>query len=308
MNWYHRFKPMLAADCSEYLGNLRYPLMGSFKIDGIRAVVLESNSWPLSRSLKHIPNRYTCEKLSTMVPELMHLDLELVCLDPEGSVMPFNENSSAIMTQAGEFPLRAFIHDYIDRDVAASIRYERILEKQKLLKEQGAWPEFLHILEQRTLHDEAEVLAFYEQAINMGYEGIMLKDPHGFYKFGRSTLKEGLLLKLKATSDSEAVVVGFEELQHNDNPAEVNELGYLERSSHKSGKSPGGTLGKLIAKDKFSGVVFSCGTGFTHHQRQDIWTHQEYYMGRIYRDWETDRKSTRLNSSHSAKSRMPSSA
>ena len=29
---------------------------------------------------------------------------------------------------------------------------------------------------------------------------------------------------------------------------------------------------------------------------------------RSYRDWETDRKSTRLNSSHSAKSRMPSSA
>ena len=29
---------------------------------------------------------------------------------------------------------------------------------------------------------------------------------------------------------------------------------------------------------------------------------------KTYRDWETDRKSTRLNSSHSAKSRMPSSA
>ena len=33
----------------------------------------------------------------------------------------------------------------------------------------------------------------------------------------------------------------------------------------------------------------------------------EYVPG-PYRDWETDRKSTRLNSSHSAKSRMPSSA
>ena len=33
---------------------------------------------------------------------------------------------------------------------------------------------------------------------------------------------------------------------------------------------------------------------------------QNNYGG--YRDWETDRKSTRLNSSHSAKSRMPSSA
>ena len=31
-------------------------------------------------------------------------------------------------------------------------------------------------------------------------------------------------------------------------------------------------------------------------------------MVAAYRDWETDRKSTRLNSSHSAKSRMPSSA
>ena len=29
---------------------------------------------------------------------------------------------------------------------------------------------------------------------------------------------------------------------------------------------------------------------------------------RYYRDWETDRKSTRLNSSHSRASRMPSSA
>ena len=34
----------------------------------------------------------------------------------------------------------------------------------------------------------------------------------------------------------------------------------------------------------------------------------EKIESRPYRDWETDRKSTRLNSSHSAKSRMPSSA
>ena len=36
---------------------------------------------------------------------------------------------------------------------------------------------------------------------------------------------------------------------------------------------------------------------------------KEHLLGMgFYRDWETDRKSTRLNSSHSAKSRMPSSA
>ena len=37
-------------------------------------------------------------------------------------------------------------------------------------------------------------------------------------------------------------------------------------------------------------------------------TYTANQIGQEYRDWETDRKSTRLNSSHSAKSRMPSSA
>ena len=32
------------------------------------------------------------------------------------------------------------------------------------------------------------------------------------------------------------------------------------------------------------------------------------YEDEVYRDWETDRKSTRLNSSHITRSRMPSSA
>ena len=36
---------------------------------------------------------------------------------------------------------------------------------------------------------------------------------------------------------------------------------------------------------------------------------QDYpFVNMRYRDWETDRKSTRLNSSHSGESRMPSSA
>ena len=41
---------------------------------------------------------------------------------------------------------------------------------------------------------------------------------------------------------------------------------------------------------------------------QDIMIKAAEAQQLCYRDWETDRKSTRLNSSHSAKSRMPSSA
>ena len=45
----------------------------------------------------------------------------------------------------------------------------------------------------------------------------------------------------------------------------------------------------------------------TIEDSHDLVTFWMIYMNK-YRDWETDRKSTRLNSSHSAKSRMPSSA
>ena len=47
-----------------------------------------------------------------------------------------------------------------------------------------------------------------------------------------------------------------------------------------------------------------------YQQAMDIVIRAQGAFDRLprYRDWETDRKSTRLNSSHSAKSRMPSSA
>ena len=41
---------------------------------------------------------------------------------------------------------------------------------------------------------------------------------------------------------------------------------------------------------------------------KDVWDIDFINDTRRYRDWETDRKSTRLNSSHITRSRMPSSA
>ena len=56
----------------------------------------------------------------------------------------------------------------------------------------------------------------------------------------------------------------------------------------------GVSLGKIVPVGVIEGVNVIVGVGVM--------------VGVLYRDWETDRKSTRLNSSHSAKSRMPSSA
>ena len=66
--------------------------------------------------------------------------------------------------------------------------------------------------------------------------------------------------------------------------------------------------GKVMIQPKLDGV--RCIAIITEDGHVSLWTRNgnkiDGYTG--YRDWETDRKSTRLNSSHSAKSRMPSSA
>ena len=71
-------------------------------------------------------------------------------------------------------------------------------------------------------------------------------------------------------------------------------------------------LQKFLEKQKYSSLTVSnalpqLSRGLSHLTYQTA--HAPFKPNKSgYRDWETDRKSTRLNSSHSAKSRMPSSA
>ena len=109
----------------------------------------------------------------------------------------------------------------------------------------------------------------------------MVRAPDGGYKYGRSTLKQGWLLKVKQFSDDEATVIGWGERMHNDNPATTDELGHTERSTHKAGMRGAGDLGYLEVKDVKTGVCFSIGSGFTAAQRVDLWKEQSKLMGRL---------------------------
>jgi DNA ligase-1 len=109
----------------------------------------------------------------------------------------------------------------------------------------------------------------------------MLRDPNGRYKFGRSTAKEGILLKVKRFSDAEAVIVGFEERMHNGNPATTDALGHTERSSHKENLTGRGDLGALVVKCELFESEFNIGTGFDDATRKEIWDNRETYLGKV---------------------------
>ena len=56
------------------------------------------------------------------------------------------------------------------------------------------------------------------------------------------------------------------------------------------------------------GYIQNRGLATKHPYTDEPKVPHRYIFWREYRDWETDRKSTRLNSSHEIPSRMPSSA
>jgi DNA ligase-1 len=114
-----------------------------------------------------------------------------------------------------------------------------------------------------------------------GHEGLMLRHPDATYKFGRSTVRQQGLLKVKAFEDDEALVVGFEELYRNLNEAFTSETGYTKRSTHQENKVPGNTMGALIVQSPKWNSTFNIGTGFSADDRQKIWDNRGAFQNKF---------------------------
>jgi len=132
----------------------------------------------------------------------------------------------------------------------------------------------------------AHLTEFLEEYLPADAEGAVTRDPRGAYKFGRATEKQQWMLKIKPFMDAEAVVIGVEELMHNENEAETSQLGLQKRSSHKDGKVPSGKLGALICRrydmfGTYSKDYFKIGTGFDDATRRLLWAQRDELFGRI---------------------------
>jgi DNA ligase 1 len=129
--------------------------------------------------------------------------------------------------------------------------------------------------------NEEQLLRYEATALEYGHEGVMVRSLDGPYKQGRSSLKEGYLLKLKRFKDADATVIGFYEEMENTNEAKTNALGRTERSTAKEGKVAKGTLGGFTVRDTKTQVEFEVGGGFTAALRQEYWKDRKKLVGKI---------------------------
>jgi len=259
-------KPMLAGKAD--ISAIRYPVLVTHKVDGIRCLKIDGRA--VTRKFKSVPNNYVRSLIErSSLPS--GIDGELIV---DGAA--FNDTSSGIMSIDGEPDFRYLIFDYVERGNLSEPYSDRMRRLSKLdVPKWGA-----KLLPTKVV-DYGALLEYESRALADGFEGIMIRSPDGPYKCGRSTTKEGFLMKLKRFEDSEAKVVGFEEKMHNANDATKDAFGRTERSSHKANMIPTGVLGALVVAWGSDEVMFRVGSGFDDAQRKDIWLHQRKYIGRL---------------------------
>lgn len=267
------FAPLLAADANKV--QIKFPLLASPKLDGIRCIMV--NGKAMSRSMKPIANHYTRKQLELHAhPDALHnVDGELMVGDV------FNATTSGIMSYSGQpnFTYHVFDIHSLDADIGFSARFHKLYDRKL--------PEFCKVVPHNFIENQEQLDEYNVKMLESGMEGIMLRSINGWYKQGRSTAKEGILLKLKPFEDSEAIITGFEELKHNENEQFTSELGYSKRSSQQAGLVGGNTLGKFLVTgtqaEHFGGVEFKVGSGLglTQALRQEVWDNREKYLGKL---------------------------
>jgi DNA ligase-1 len=255
------FKPMLAATLDN-LEDVKLPCYVQPKLDGIRCLIVDGIA--VSRNLKPIPNKYIQERLKGLSGGL---DGELMVHKKD-----FNGTQSAVMSEEGEPDFCYYIFDWVDSPNFKT----RIQDIEKFLLRNHQPIKVVSTIEVKTV-DALRV--FENAAIVDGYEGIIIRSPDSPYKYGRSTVKEGYLLKYKRFKDSEGYIIGFEELNKNTNEKTKDALGHSKRSSHKVGYIPAATLGAIIIHDPVLNIEVTIGTGFDKELRDDIWNNQRTYIG-----------------------------
>jgi DNA ligase-1 len=263
-------KPMLA---SSWNGEeLTYPLYATPKIDGIRALKIDGEL--VSRSFKPIKNDHIRKCLAGLPNDI---DGEL-CAGTLDNLKSFQEtqhlvNSKEIVSDDWVYIAFDWVSESLDdtyKTRMACLHYHHC--RTTYPNTRFLFPKEINSLE--------ELVAYEQMCISKGYEGVILRSGDGPYKCGRATVKEGYMLKVKRFDDAEAKVVGFVELEHNNNEAEKDNFGRTKRSDKKEGKVGAGVLGKFILELP-DGKQFGCGTGLSAEQRKEIWENKDSYLGKL---------------------------
>jgi len=283
-----KFKPMLAPNDQPDLKELTYPLLASYKLDGIRCLIRKGEL--LSRSLKQIQNKQLREKLEWLqnYSDKTGCTFDGEIYSPE---LTFQEITSFVMTKdlaesktvkknggVKEIPehLNYYCFDNVNgEDNIDQPFHDRLLFNVNMVAHETYVP-----VEQRLVNSAEEVEAMFEEALAAGCEGLILKSTNGRYKCGRGTLNEGLIFKVKPFRTFDAKIVGVVQATRVDENAEktTNELGRSVTSKKKGDRI---LIEKAAAYEvMYEGKVVKAVLAMTDEEKEFVWANRDSFIGK----------------------------
>jgi len=247
------------------LVSLRYPLLASPKLDGIRCIVWEGVAY--SRNGKPLRNKF----VQAWASKHHNLDGEIIVGNPTDKLCL--NRTHAVMAFEGEPDFNLFLFDCPDHD---SVFRDRLFDVTVQHVEEDRIIPVVHEL----IPNALELAVIEGKFLTQGYEGVMLRDPNGPYKHGYSTLKEGWLMKLKRFLDGEAVVTSLEPAMENRNELLKDEMGYAKRSTHMENLHPKDMIGTLVCHNEEWGELRVAPGTMTHDERIMLWKNPQSIVGK----------------------------
>jgi len=200
------FKPMLAHDFNDYKDKITYPIYSQPKLDGVRCIVRADGMW--SRNGKPI---ISAPHIFEALKPLFEADSDLILdgeLYADKNTTDFNTIISCVRKTKptlDDLKTSAECIEYHIYDIPSvdGTFKERCIELDELSLD---FPKCVKQVETHIVKNEGEVTEWYENYVERGYEGQMLRTD-GVYENKRSKN----LLKHKSFVDGEFTILGVEE-------------------------------------------------------------------------------------------------
>lgn len=254
------------------------PVYGQVKLDGIRVYV--EGGYARTRSTKPVRSQQVQSFIAHNKHFFEGLDGELICGEPTAPNCYNRTDSSVMSFNKPDEDLRFYVFDMWE----SVDTFRNRLDDLEQLDFSGLNYR-VELVETKLLWTIEQIDDYMNEKINLGHEGIVLRNPHSYYKNGRGSPVQGELIKRKDGRwlDTEAMVIGVKELRSNENEATINALGHTERSGHQENLVPQGVLGALeisgmfpeddTLESRLHGQCYqtSVGTGFDDQMRMELW-------------------------------------
>jgi len=275
-------------------------LLISIKLDGCRLLIKQGKI--VTRSLKSLVNKQLNEKFE---PLRKYTEEKNIIIDGEvfAPNIPFQFIVSCFMTENYNTKqaikkwdemckehnffstreevfnkLKFYCFDYLHPE-SPDIPFKDRIIKASLVSEQ--FPKLMELLEHKEVHYKKEIEDYFQKALEEGYEGLILRNPNGRYKFNRCTIKENIAFKLKpwVTEDAKIIDIVQATQVNKDIEKTITELGRSRTSKrqedrHNINKAQGFVV-------DFHGKELIVPIAMTDKMKKYIWLHQNEYVNKF---------------------------